>query len=344
MNRSALLDQILEGQPKFRVAQIKDALFNPAFRSWDDLLTLPKELREKLKAQGVPFLTVKTSLLTKNKANDTVKALLKLHDGTEIETVLMKNARDAWTLCVSSQVGCAMACGFCATGSLGLSRNLSADEIVDQYRYFRHYLADQPGEQKRISNIVYMGMGEPLANYTEVRKSLNALLGNTDIGKTRITVSTVGVLPRLEQILTDEQWPHVRLAVSVHSADAKIRASFMPSSGPDFLPKLIDWSRRYLEHFGNRRHHLTFEYVMLANINDSVNDAKLLAKLVKSIGNVRVNLIPYNTTMSIFTRSPEERMSAFQGVLRDSGVLFTTRKSQGQDIAAACGQLAKTNC
>lgn len=344
MNRGKELAQLLEDQPSFRSKQVMEALFRPHLRSWADVTNLPGSLKTQLEERA-PFLGVTLVQLQQSEDKTTHKALLRLDDGEEIEAVLLRNARDAWTLCVSSQVGCAMKCGFCATGTLGLGRNLFSHEILDQYRFFSHYLEDHPELDGRISNIVFMGMGEPLANYVEVKKCLQLILDYTDIGKTRITVSTVGVLPRLEQILTDADWPHVRLAVSLHSADAKKRASFMPSSAPDFLPKLADWSKRYLEMHGNRRHHLTFEYVLLSGINDQEKDAHVLAKYVKSIGNVRVNLIPYNTTLSIFSKSPERDMERFKATLEDKRVTVTIRKSQGQDIAAACGQLAnKSAC
>jgi 23S rRNA (adenine2503-C2)-methyltransferase len=242
---------------------------------------------------------------------------------------------------------------------MGLKRSLDVDEIVDQYRFWRRYLeANRPrgrealgGEEiprglaassltaSRISNVVFMGMGEPLANYENVKAAVNDLLAHTDLGKTRITVSTVGVLPRLEQMLTDRDWPHVRLAVSLHSAVADTRKRIVPTSYDDFLPKLADWSRRYLALLGNRRHHLTFEYVMLKGVNDGDADARALAAFVKSIGNVRCNLIPYNLTDCEFTRSEDAQIARFVSILEKADVVATRRRTMGDDIAAACGQL-----
>ncbi|HBD05669.1 TPA: 23S rRNA (adenine(2503)-C(2))-methyltransferase RlmN, partial [Candidatus Uhrbacteria bacterium] len=187
----------------------------------------------------------------------------------------------------------------------------------------------------------YMGMGEPMSNYDNVKNSINRILEHTDIGKTHITVSTVGVLPRLEILLNDPQWPHVRLAISLHSADAKTRNELLPSSYDEFLPKLADWGKKYLERFGNNRHHLTFEYVMLKDVNDTPRHAKLLAKFSQSIGNVRVNLIPYNFTECGFQSSTKETIEKFQKTLEEYGVTATARKSHGEDISAACGQLIK---
>lgn len=341
IQRKLRIKTLFPTEPAFRLQQIWKALFDPSVRGWDDISTLPKAMREVL-SHSLPFLTVKQVALQTNLSKDTFKALLEVEDGEQIETVLMKNRRGAWTICVSSQVGCAMNCSFCATGKMGLKRNLTSDEIVDQYRFWMTVLSEHPEMEGRISNIVYMGMGEPLSNYENVKESLNTLLAETDIGKTRITVSTVGVLPRLEQILTDPDWPHVRFAISLHSANTQTRKSIVPSSYDDFLPKLQDWGKRYLETFGNRRHHLTFEYVLLRGINDSTEDAEQLAAFVKGVGNVRVNLIPYNFTGSHFSSSTEDAAERMKHILENTGITVTIRKSMGQDIAAACGQLAKT--
>lgn len=340
MTKSANLTTILANQPSFRLKQVHEAMFAVEKNAWHEASNLPGEIVKSLEEQ-VPFIGVELSKMIESEDKSTYKALLRLADGEEIEAVLMKNARDAWTLCVSSQVGCAMKCGFCATGMLGLARNLDRYEIVDQYRFFQRFLHEHADLEGRISNIVYMGMGEPMANYEEVKASLKIILDNTDIGPTRITVSSVGILPRLEQILDDTEWPDVRLAISLHSADDEKRRSFMPSSTPDFLLKLADWSKRYLAKFGNRRHYLTFEYILLAGLNDGAADAQKLAKYVKQIGDVRINLIPYNTTLAEFTTSSQKNTDRFKKILEDQGITVTIRKSQGQDIAAACGQLAR---
>lgn len=326
----------------FRRKQFVDVLFQPTFHGWNDASVFAKAMRDELK-KTIPWMSVKETLVQQSLKKDTVKALLEVDGGNNIETVLMLNPRGWWTICVSSQVGCAMRCTFCATGTMGLTRNLLADEIVDQYRYWVAYLKKHPELPERITNIVFMGMGEPMANYENVRESIRTILEHTDLGRTRITVSTVGILPRLELLLNDPLWPHVRLAVSLHSADPKTRKEIVPTSYDDFLPKLTDWSRRYLERFGNRRHHLTFEYVMLKDINDTAHHANLLANLIHKIGNIRVNLIPYNFTGGEFFTSTSKGMSDFFNDLDASGVTVTKRRTMGEDIAAACGQLyAKT--
>jgi adenine C2-methylase RlmN of 23S rRNA A2503 and tRNA A37 len=319
--------------PAYRWRQIEDALWGDA-KGWSEVTALPKAMQAKLEKE-VPWMSVEAGTVQQSAKKDTYKALLKLADGAVIESVLMLNRREQWTICVSSQVGCAMRCAFCATGKMGLKRNLSTDEITDQYRFWKNFLKGA----SRISNIVFMGMGEPLANYENVRAALNTLLARTDLGETRITVSTVGVLPRLDQILTDKEWPHVKLAISLHSADPETRKAIVPTSYDEFLPKIESWSKSYLKILGNRRHHLTFEYVMLRGVNDTPEHAKLLSKFVTRIGNIKVNLIPYNFTNGEFERSFDERIDGFLAELESHDITATRRRTMGDDIAAACGQL-----
>lgn len=370
ISRANRIQSLFPDMKAFRLKQIETALFDLSIRSWNDVSTLPKDMREKLEAE-VPFMSLQTHLIQNDKKQETFKAIVQVDGDKYIETVLMKNRREQWTICVSTQIGCAMACAFCATGKMGLSRNLDADEIVDQVRLWKYFLADHPEiteksyskttkqhdyedvddeeesesprsvDRSRISNIVYMGMGEPLSNYEHTKDSLNRILKNTDIGPTHITVSTVGVLPRLEQILTDDEWPHVRMAISLHSADVKTRKEIVKSSYDEFLPKLDVWTRGYLKKFGNRSHHLTFEYVMLKDVNDSPAAAKQLAVFVNRLGKIRVNLIPFNFTESRFSSSDEETIQMFGDVLERNGITYTVRYSKGEEIDAACGQLIK---
>ncbi len=348
-SRQSQIQTFFPDMKAFRLKQIETALFDSSVRSWADVSTLPKDMREKLDAE-VPFISLSTQLIQNDSKKETFKAIVKVEGDKYIETVLMKNRREQWTICVSTQIGCAMACAFCATGKMGLTRNLDADEIVDQLRLWQWFLKDTPLPNppldkgrgpERISNIVYMGMGEPLANYENTKASLNRILANTDIGLTHITVSTVGILPRLEQILTDLDWPHVRMAVSLHSADVKTRKEIVQSSYDEFLPKLDAWTRKYLKKFGNRNHHLTFEYCMLKGVNDSPVAAKQLAVFVNRLGRIRVNLIPFNFTESGFSSSDATAIEAFGNVLEKNGVTYTIRYSKGEEIDAACGQLIK---
>lgn len=331
---------LFPNEPRFRFAQIQQALFQPKAQSWNDITTLSKAMREEM-TNKIPFISIKSSQVLTSKRGDTYKAMITLHDDQQIETVLMQNVRDQWTICVSSQVGCAMRCGFCATGRMGLKRNLTADEIADQYRFWQSFLTQHPKLPQRISNVVFMGMGEPLANYDNVKETINIWLKNTDLGHNHITVSTVGHLPMLEKLLDDAQWPHVRLAVSLHSADASTRKMIVPTSYDGFLEKMADWAKRYIEKFGNKKHHLTFEYVMLRDVNDTSHHAKALANYVNNIGHVKVNLIPYNVTDNKFKRSLDVVIDDFKYTLEDAGVVCTVRRTMGDDIAAACGQLIK---
>src|SRR3990167_2537879 len=195
--------------PAFRWRKIEREFFAVPKKTWAHLLTLPREMRTQL-AVRVPWVSYTQSEVFSSKKKDTYKAVLTLVDGARVETVLMANARDQWTICVSSQVGCAMACTFCATGKMGFTRNLTADEIVDQYRFWNMFLQKRSPVPERISNIVFMGMGEPLLNYDSVKETIRQLLLHTDIGPTHITVSTVGLLPMLRKILKDSEWPTVR--------------------------------------------------------------------------------------------------------------------------------------
>jgi adenine C2-methylase RlmN of 23S rRNA A2503 and tRNA A37 len=324
--------------PAYRLKQIEAAIFDPKVKDWQGITTFAKEMRERLQRE-IPWFSYVDSQVFESQTDVAFKAVLRLEDGKAIETVLMQNSRGHFTACVSTQVGCAMRCSFCSTGKLGLKRSLNSDEIVDQLRFWQQFLENRP-LPKLISNLVYMGMGEPMANYENVRDSLNRILANTSIGPTRITVSTVGVLPQLENLLADEQWPNVRLAISLHSAVNEVRQAIMPSSYDGFHERLLAWVKDYQEKLGNRRHYLTFEYVMLKDTNDAPEDAQALARFCARAGDVRVNLIPYNFTGMEMTTSPDKAINHFQKILEDAGVTVTVRRSQGQDILAACGQLA----
>lgn len=221
-------------------------------------------------------------------------------------------------------------------------RNLTTDEIIDQFRFWKYILAkgvSSESESTLISNVVFMGMGEPLANYDSVRESMRILLDSTSLGATRITVSTVGLLPAMRRLLTDPLWSPVRLAVSLHSADSSTRKRLMPSSFDSFLDDLVLWTNDYFAQHDERRRHLTFEYILLRGVNDGAEDAKKLIDFSRRVGKVKVNLIPYNQTASNHRESEENRVSDFLAQLKQAGVVATVRKAMGDDIAAACGQL-----
>jgi len=259
------------------------------------------------------------------------KLVLRYGDGARVQAVLMPDG-DRLTLCVSTQVGCGFACAFCFTGTMGLERNLSAGEILAQVLVARQGLG--PGE--RITHIVYMGMGEPLANYSATVKSLRLL---TDpqafaFSPRRITVSTVGLVSGIERLAKETL--KVNLAISLHATSNEIRDRIMPVNRGFAIEELLAACRRFPLPFRQR---MTFEYVLLDGINDSVEDARRLVKLLKGIRG-KINLIPFNDWEgSSFARPPLPRILAFQAVLLEHGITATIRWSKGEDIGAACGQL-----
>lgn len=334
------LEEILLNEPKYRLKQIEKAWFDLTLNDYQEITTLPAELRNKLK--NIPWLSVKPHSIFKSKIDNTEKALLELNDGKFIETVLMgrenlkedSEAGDRYTICISSQVGCAMNCVFCATGRAGFKRNLTVEEIVDQYRFWQRHL------KQNISNIVVMGQGEPLLNYDNLKKALNIILDNTLIGPTKITVSTCGVPEQMEKLLTDKEFPEVRWAVSLHSAIENTRETIMPSHKKNFLKFLVDWCNRYHEVIPSRTHFIGLEYLMLSGINDDELHLKALEKLAKKIPRVRINLIPYNDTDNPeLDKTAQTIIEKWHDYLMQAGFICTIRHSQGQDIAAACGQL-----
>lgn len=338
LTRKEQFQALFPDMPKFRLTQVEEAVFHTGWTGWNDVSNLSLAMREQAVVE-IPWTSCKEVFTFESKHKDTFKAVLEVEGGKRIETVLMRNAREQWTVCVSSQIGCAMKCTFCATGTMGLTRNLTSDEIVDQVRFWDAFLTKRPELAQRISNVVFMGMGEPLANYENVRTTLQTLLKHTDIGPTRITVSTVGLIPMLEKILTDPEWSPVRLAVSLHSADSETRKNIMPSSYDGFLDKLAEWAEKYFEKFDSKRRHITFEYVMLANVNDTPKHAKALAAFAERVGKVRINLIPYNFTGSEYFNSEGDKADEFLEYLKSRNVDATKRRTMGDDIAAACGQL-----
>lgn len=330
--------ELFPKEPAFRLKQIQKGLFNPNIQSWEGFTSLSKEMREKM-MENINFMSVSQHKIVSSKTDQTIKAALKLTDGNLIETVLMPNSRNQYTICLSSQIGCAMGCRFCATGKMGLNRNLSVDEIVDQYRFWFYYINQQRLE-KIITNIVVMGMGEPFANYENIKEAVNYFIDYAGIGLTHITISTVGIFPILNSVLADKDWPNVRVAISLHAADNETRKKIIPSTTDKYFSNLTQWSKDYLEKYGNRRHFLSFEYIMIKDLNDKISDAEKLVKLIKNIGQVKVNLIPCNDVLaSGLDKSQSEQIKKFAEYLLKNNIRVTVRRSMGQDIEAACGQL-----
>jgi len=335
---------LLKDQPYFRLKQIWQGKFDPRFNSYADLTTLPKGWREK--AKNLPWFSVKLIFLQESENSRTKKALLELFDGEIIETVLMgrinkketRQQKMRYTVCLSTQAGCPMNCAFCATGSLGFKRNLTVEELVDQFRFWQRYLREHNGGE--IENIVLMGQGEPLLNYDNVKEALNIFIKFGKIGPSKITMSTCGVIAGMNKMIEDKDFPPVRFALSLHSAIPEIRKKLMPSHQDNFFDFLIDWSKKYHAKFKSRTHFIGLEYIFLSGINDDDKNLKALIKLASKLGLIRINLIPYNDTTGLFVGSPNEVLKNWQNELMKKGFTVTIRLSQGQDIAAACGQLS----
>ena len=317
------------GQPSYRSGQVCEWIFSGDTRPFEAMSNLPSEERNALAARfrldepEVADIAVS--------ADGTAKHLWRLRDGELIESVLIPT-EDRLTLCLSSQGGCAMACTFCATGWAGFRRQLDAGEIVSQYRASRRWALENG--YGKITNVVYMGMGEPLANRTAVMSSLEILNQGYGLGARRITVSTVGVVPGILELA--ERPEQFRLALSLHSPDSELRRELIPLEKRWPLPTLMDALHRFNQAGGRR---ITFEYTLIRDINDARRLAPALAELASEL-QAFVNLIPFNPIpYQDWQASTAERIDHFRRVLEERGVAVAVRKPRGRDIDAACGQL-----
>ncbi len=330
------LEKILEesNQPKFRLEQIKKAVYRDGIFSFLEISTIPKELRELLNKE-MKFLSFEAVKILVSDDKRSMKALLKLSDSNCIETVLLSPRPNIWTACISSQVGCPLGCAFCATGKGGFKRDLTAEEITDQILFWKNYL-----KNSTISNIVYMGMGEPMLNWEEVKKSLEDLTDPKlfSIGSRSISVSTVGVKGGIEKFL--EEFPQVNLAISLHFADDGMRSKYMPAGKAYNLENIKNDLQNY---FKKSKRKVFIEYIMFEGLNDDLDDAKKLADYLNSIGNsylLHVNLISYNETSGKFRSPSKNKIERFKDLLLQNKINATIRKSLGQEIQGACGQLS----
>jgi len=323
------IEKVLKDEPSYRLKQIQQAVFLDLIDNWEQATTLSKKLRQEL-AQACP-LTIKAHALTSSNGQ-VIKALIELNDGNKIETVLMRHQDQRNTICVSAQVGCALGCKFCATGKLGLTRNLTADEILMQVVYFNRYLKPQ---QQKITNIVFMGMGEPFLNYDNVMTAIRFLNSpqGFNIGARKISISTSGIVPGIKQ-LTQENL-QINLAISLHAPNDELRSRLMPINRKYNLNKLFT-AIDYYKEITNRQ--VMFEYMLIKDINDTQECMQELATLMHQPLSI-VNLIRYNPT-EIFQPSSGKQMKRFKDYLEKHGVKVTQRYEFGQDIKAACGQLA----
>lgn len=328
------LVEVIRGwnEPKYRATQIWEGLYIQLYNHPGSITTIPKKLQEKLSETFLfdPLNPVK-SIQSKDK--QTTKVLFKLQDEKYIETVLMEYDKRR-TLCISSQAGCAMGCTFCATGQMGFMRNLTPGEIVAQVLYFARILKER---NEAVTNVVLMGMGEPFHNYDATMKAID-ILNDSDgfkFGARRFTISTVGLVPAIERFTKENR--QVNLAISLHSTDNERRSSMMPVNKRYPIEELIDACRTYSE---SSRRRITFEWALIQNVNDSVDEARKLANLLKGLL-CHVNVIPLNPTRGFSgQQSDKERIYAFRDTLEQAGIPCTVRMRRGIEIQAGCGQLA----
>lgn len=320
--------------PVWRARQVFQWVFRHDARSFEEMSNVPSELRAVL-AEGFRWGGIADVAAERHSADGTIKFLFRLADGAQIESVLMPE-EDHYSLCVSSQVGCPLKCGFCLTGRIGFRRDLDAAEIVDQVLYSRRRLRERQ-DPRPLRNLVFMGMGEPLLNPHAVIGALRLLLQPDGAGFSprRITVSTAGIVPGLEQL--GASGLGVGLAISLNASTQETREHLMPIAKKYPLEAVLEACRAYpLTH----RRRITFEYVMLRGINDAPEDALRLARLLHGIPS-KINLIPFNEHSSLPYRRPEDSaLEAFRELLASKNYTATIRYSKGQDIEAACGQLA----
>ena len=332
-------DLVIElGQPRYRADQLLHALYHESPRKISDLNQIPSAMRDALVAAKYTIGSESEVNRIVSEDGNTTKLLLKFDEETLIETVLMqyyssqRGGHPRSTVCVSTQVGCPMGCVFCATGQMGFEKNLKAEQIVAQVLHFARLLRQR---EEHVTNLVFMGMGEPLANYDETIRAVRLLTHPRafGLGQRSITISTVGVIPGIDR-LADEDL-QVKLAISLHAPNDELRKRLVPTAGPHSVEDLVKASKRYFKKTGRR---VTFEYALIDGINDSNKVAAELAHLLKGNG-AHVNLIPLNPTAGVFQRPARKRVLAFQQVLRDGGVNCTVRVEKGMEISAACGQL-----
>lgn len=319
------LSTLLANEPRYRVEQLWDGLYRQCLEP-SAMTNLSKRLRQRLDQALPTALTLVNE--TRSGDGDTTKWLWQLPDGALIETVLMHYAQRS-TVCVSSQAGCAMACGFCATGQGGFRRNLTTGEIVEQV-----IAAMRNAGQRRVSNVVFMGMGEPLANYERMWAAVQRLHGDVGISARHITISTVGIVPGIIR-LANEALP-VNLAVSLHAANDALRDKLVPPNRRWPLADLMQACERYLQ---EKRRRVSFEWALIDRVNDEARHAQELAALAKPL-RAHVNLIPLNPTPGYaVSGSPRVRVEQFRDQLQTLGVNATIRDNRGTAIDAACGQL-----
>jgi len=322
------------GEKPFRARQVIQWIHQYRVTDFDQMSNLSKALREKLAA--IAEIKVPEVIQALISEDGTRKWIIRLDGGNAIETVFIPEGNRG-TLCVSSQVGCALTCTFCSTGQQGFNRNLTAAEIIAQLWIANEALDKDPKGNRVVTNVVMMGMGEPLANYQQVINAMNLMRDDHGYGISwrRLTLSTSGMVPQIDKLRED---CHVSLAISLHAANDKLRSEIIPLNDKYPIKDLIAACKRYV--VGQQRRHITVEYVMLAGINDSMQDARDLITVLKDLP-TKINLIPFNPFPGTnYVCSSRKVIDAFKQRLIDAGLVATVRKTRGDDIVAACGQLA----
>lgn len=324
------------GEPKFRAKQVHEWLWKKFAGSIDDMTNLPKQLREKLSAEyHIPKVKVHHSQFS---SDGTIKNRLQLHDGHFIESVLIPTDK-RMTVCVSSQVGCSLSCKFCATGFLARKRNVDYDEIVDEVVLAHEQALKHYG--RPLTNIVFMGMGEPLLNYKNVLKAIDIISSPDSLGMSprRVTMSTAGIAKMIEKLGDDQV--RFKLALSLHAANDIKRDEIMPINETNNLKALVDALNYFYQKTKNE---ITFEYILFNGVNDSIKDADELVKIYRQVPADLVNIIEYNPIeQADFSKPDEDKTMQFMRYLESKKVNAKLRRSRGKDIDAACGQLANVD-
>lgn len=325
------------GEKRFRAAQVLKWIHQMGVDSFDEMTNISKALRSKLAAKAE--IKAPEVMQQLDSADGTRKFLIKVSGGSAIETVFIPDG-ERGTLCVSSQVGCSLDCSFCSTGKQGFNRDLTAAEIIGQVwiaaKSFGQFGEDRP---RKITNVVMMGMGEPLLNFDNVVDSMNLMMHDNcyGISKRRVTLSTSGVVPALDKLdgLTD-----ACLAISLHAPNDELRNELVPINKKYPIAMLLDSAKRYIDNLPDNRRKITIEYTLIDNVNDRPEHARELAQLLRDIP-VKINLIPFNPfPMSDYKRVSNNSLRRFQDILKEEGYITTVRTTRGDDIDAACGQLA----
>ncbi len=318
----------LKDKPDFRIQQIKKWVFKDLITDWEEATTLPAKLRKEL-SEKFPLKIKAKKFISKDEK--TIKALFPLKDNLKIESVLMRYD-DRNTICVSSQVGCPLNCSFCATGKMGFKRNLETYEIINQVLFFARLLKK---ENNKVTNIVFMGMGEAFLNYDNVIKSIEILNDpeGFNLGIRSFSISTAGIVPGIKKLMKEDK--QINLAVSLNAPNNELRSELMPINKKYPLKKLLKTIDQYIE---KTRRRVMFEYIMIKEVNDQDKHAKQLIRILKN-RLCFLNLIPYNSTKAKFKPSSQKRIRKFKKILKKEGVTVTQRYRFGDKISAACGQL-----